>query len=67
MLNGTDASNELKQEKITMLKYTYEQVLASQAEQVDSKSNNIDNLSSLGKLLSKDFGETKLNKNLKVI
>lgn len=67
MLNGTDASNELKQEKITMLKYTYEQVLASQAEQVDSKSNNIDNLSSLGKLLSKDFGETKPNKNLKVI
>ena len=67
MLNGTDASNELKQEKIAMLKYTYEQVLASQAEQVDSKANNIDNLSSLGKLLSKDFGETKPNKNLKVI
>lgn len=67
MLNGTDASNELKQEKIAMLKYTYEQVLASQAEQVDSKSNNIDNLSSLGKLLSKNFGETKPNKNLKVI
>lgn len=67
MLNGTDASNELKQEKIVMLKYTYEQVLASQAEQVDSKANNIDNLSSLGKLLSKDFSETKQNKNLKVI
>lgn len=67
MLNGTDASNELKQEKIAMLKYTYEQVLSSQAEQIDSKANNIDNLSSLGKLLSKDFGETKPNKNLKVI
>ena len=35
-----------------MLKYTYEQVLASQAEQVDTKANNIDNLSSLGKLYS---------------
>ena len=67
MLNGTDASNELKQEKIAMLKYTYEQVLSSQAEQIDSKANNIDNLSSLGKLLSKDFGQTKPNKNLKVI
>lgn len=67
MLNGTDASNELKQEKIAMLKYTYEQVLASQAEQVDAKANNLDTLSSLGKLLSKDFGENKSNKNLKVI
>ncbi len=67
MLNGTDASNELKQEKIAMLKYTYEQVLASQAEQVDTKANNLNNLSSLGKLLIKDFGENKPNKNLKVI
>ena len=38
-----------------MLKYTYEQVLVSQAEQVDTKANNIDNLSSLGKLLSNNF------------
>ena len=38
-----------------MLKYTYEQVLASQAEQVNSKANNLDNLSSLGKLLSNNF------------
>ena len=67
MLNGTDASNELKQEKIAMLKYTYEQVLASQAEQEDTKANNLNNLSSLGKLLIKDFGENKPNKNLKVI
>lgn len=41
-----------------MLKYTYEQVLASQAEQVDTKANNIDNLSSLGKLLSNNFFNT---------
>ena len=67
MLNGSDATDELKQEKIAMLKYTYEQVLASQAEQVDSKANNLDNLSSLGKLLSKDFGQIQPNKNLKVI
>ena len=38
-----------------------------QAEQVDSKTNNLDNLSSLGKLLSKNFGQIQPNKNLKVI
>ena len=54
-LNSNDATDEQKQEKISMLKYTYEQVLASQAEQVDTKANNIDNLSRLGKLLSNNF------------
>lgn len=56
-LNSNDATDEQKQEKISMLKYTYEQVLASQAEQVDTKANNIDNLSSLGKLLSNNFAQ----------
>ena len=50
-----------------MLKYTYEQILASQAEQVNTKADNLDNLSSLGKLLSKDFGNTKANNILKAI
>lgn len=54
-LNSNDATDEQKQEKISMLKYTYEQVLVSQAEQVDTEANNIDNLSSLGKLLSNNF------------
>ena len=54
-LNSNDATDEQKQEKISMLKYTYEQVLASQTEQVDTKANNIDNLSSLDKLLSNNF------------
>lgn len=54
-LNSNDATDEQKQEKISMLKYTYEQVLVSQAEQVDTKAKNIDNLSSLGKLLSNNF------------
>lgn len=67
ILNSNDSSDELKQEKIAMLKYTYEQVLSSQAEQVNSKANNLDNLSSFGKLLSKDFGQTQSNNNLKVI
>lgn len=67
MLNSNDASDEMKQEKIALLKYTYEQVLASQAEQVQSKSNNIDNLPSLGKILAKNFGSKDPNNKLKVI
>ena len=50
-----------------MLKYTYEQVLASQAEQVDTKANNIDNLSSLGKLLSDNFVQPQQKSTLKAI
>ncbi len=65
MLNSSDATEELKQEKISMLKYTYEQILSSQADQVESKANNTDNLNSLGKLLSNDFG--KMDKNLRVL
>ena len=59
MLNSTDSIDELKQDKTALLKYTYEQILASQAEQVDSKSNNIGNLSSLGKILIKDLNNSK--------
>ena len=54
MLNGSNTSDEEKQEKIAMLKYTYEQVLSSLAEQVNGKSDNIDNLSSLSKNLIKE-------------
>ena len=66
-LNSNDATDEQKQEKISMLKYTYEQVLASQAEQIDTKANNIDNLSSLDKLLSNNFVQTQQKNNLKAI
>ena len=52
---------------IELLKYTYEQILASQAEQVKSKSENIDNLPSLGKSLAKDFSNNKPDNKLKVI
>ena len=54
MLNSSDSSDDNKQEKLALLKYTYEQILASQAEQVQSKSNNRDNLSNLGKNLIKN-------------
>lgn len=67
MLNGSDASDEVRQEKMALLKYTYEQILASQAEQVQSKSNNIDNLPSFGKILAKDFSSKDPNNKLKVI
>ena len=50
-----------------MLKYTYEQILASQAEQVDTKVNNLDNLNSFGKLLSNNFGNIKEDNKLKAI
>lgn len=49
MLNGSNVTNDERQEKLAMLKYTYEQILATQAEQVNGKSNNAENLSSLAK------------------
>lgn len=54
MLNSKDSSDMLRQEKVALLKYTYEQVLATQAEQVASKSNNIDNIPEIGKLIIKE-------------
>lgn len=49
MLNTTEATEDIRQEKMALIKYTYEQVLASQAEQVNGKSNTTNNLPSLGK------------------
>lgn len=59
MLNSNDSTDDTRQEKIALLKYTYEQVLASQAEQVESKANNTDKLLEIGKLLIKDDLFTK--------
>ena len=47
MFDGSNETDDYKQEKIAKLKYTYEQILASQAEQVNGKS--IDNLPEIGK------------------
>lgn len=58
MLNSTDADNEMKEEKLALLKYTYEQILSSQAEQVNGKSNNIDNISNIGKMFINDTNKT---------
>lgn len=54
MLNSNDSSDDTRQEKVALLKYTYEQVLATQAEQIESKSNNTDNIPEFGKILIKD-------------
>lgn len=68
MLNSGDSSDEAKQEKIALLKYTYEQILASKAEQNTSKFNNTNNLSVFGKLLLKDSKEDiKANTSFKIV
>ena len=54
MLNSNNSGDDIRQEKTALLKYTYEQVLATQAEQVASKSNNIDNIPKIGKLIIKE-------------
>ena len=41
-------------DKVAMLKYTYEQILATQAEQVNGKANNNDNVPNFGKLILKN-------------
>lgn len=66
MLNSNDSNEETAEEKMALLKYTYEQVLSTQAEQVNGKANNTESLSSFGKLLLKDSNKNT-NTNLKVI
>lgn len=68
MLNSSDSDDEQKQEKMALLRYTYEQVLASQAEQVNSKANNIDYIPTIGKkLINNDNCSENVERLLKVI
>ncbi len=58
MLNSSDSSDDVKQEKMALLKYTYEQILASRAEQVADQAEESDNISKLsvfGKIYYKNF------------
>jgi len=57
--NDDEISIEQKQEKTALLKYTYEQVLATQAEQVVSKRNNMDNIPEIGKSIIKEGTDAK--------
>ena len=54
MLDGEKSSDDERQKKIAMLKYTYEQVLSDQAEQVNTKRNNTDNLTAYGQKMIAD-------------
>lgn len=48
------SSDDERQKKIVMLKYTYEQVLSDQAEQVNTKRNNTNNLTAYGQKMIND-------------
>ncbi len=48
------SSDDERQKKIVMLKYTYEQVLSDQAEQVNTKKNNTNNLTAYGQKMIND-------------
>lgn len=67
MLDSSDSSDETKQEKIAMLKYTYEQILASRAEQVSNEINN--NLTAFRKIIAEQSLQehTKEKEKFKVI
>lgn len=61
--NGEDLSNKEKDRKLMMLKFTYEQVLATQAEQVNGKENNFDNVNKFGKSLLRNTEEIDFMQN----
>lgn len=54
MLDGEKSSDNERQKKLAMLKYTYEQVLSDQAEQVNTKRNNTNNLTAYGQKMIND-------------
>lgn len=64
MLNSTDSTEENKQDKLALLKYTYEGILSSQAEQINGKSDNIDIIPDFGKILLKNNKDNKRKFNV---
>lgn len=69
MLNSADSNDDIKQEKLALLRYTYEQVLSSRAEQQRAENGDSENkLSQLGKILLKenDFKE-KNERKFKIV
>ncbi len=53
-INIIEFSEETKQEKLAMLKYTYEQVLSSLAEQVNGKAEEHQKRQTIGKNMMRD-------------
>ena len=63
MLNEHDIPEENKEEKKALLKYTYEQVLTTQAEQINGKrGTNADNITEINKILEKNSNKDILEK-----
>ncbi len=54
MLDTENSNDDERQEKIAKIKYTYEQLLSSQAQQVNGKENNQDNLTEYGRTMIND-------------
>lgn len=54
MLDTENSNDDERQEKIAKIKYTYEQLLSSQAQQVNVKENNQDNLTEYGRTMIND-------------
>ena len=54
MLDGEKSSDDERQKKFAMLKYTYGQVLSDRAEQVNTKRNNTNNLTAYGQKMIND-------------
>ena len=70
MLDGEKSSDDERQKKIAMLKYTYEQVLSDQAEQVNTKRNNTNNLTAYGQKMINDsniFNMIPKNKDIRAV
>ena len=70
MLDGEKSSDDERQKKIAMLKYTYEQVLSDQAEQVNTKRNNTNNLTAYGQKMINDSNIINMipkNKNIRAL
>ena len=70
MLDGEKSSDDERQKKIAMLKYTYEQVLSDQAEQVNTKRNNTNNLTAYGQKMINDSNIINMipkNKNIRAV
>lgn len=64
------SSDDERQKKIAMLKYTYEQVLSDQAEQVNTKRNNTNNLTAYGQKMINDSNIINMipkNKDIKAV
>ena len=67
MLDGEKSSDDERQKKLAMVKYTYEQVLSDQAEQVNTKRNNTDNLTAYGQKMITDSNIINMNFNISII